>query len=342
MQLGQAVEPAASRFVMPDPALATPGDDLIAIGADLAPGTLLAAYRAGIFPMPVEPRRKRSKMAWYSPDPRGIIPIDGLHVTRSMRKSARRFEIRHDTAFTEVMRRCGDPTRPGRWITEEIVTAYDALYGLGWAHSIEVWRDDRLVGGVYGLLIDRLFAGESMFHLETDASKVALDGAGRMAAAARRRAVRRAMDDTASGLTGGHRRTTPEVPATARRCGRSTGNVTAAKAAPDRNRSEWPPDHSVRSRDGRPTIPWDSPPWMAARPSNADPGWAVRPPPTLSPSPAESAKRPTWFPPEGNLSEPATAPSRGRWSWCRSYLSLLGRTFFGAFDPGLEHNLKIF
>ena len=174
VQLGQPVEPAASRFVMPDPALATPGDDLIAIGADLAPGTLLAAYRAGIFPMPVEPRRKRSKMAWYSPDPRGIIPIDALHVTRSMRKSARRFEIRLDTVFTEVMRRCGDPTRPGRWITEEIVTAYDVLYGLGWAHSIEVWRDDRLVGGVYGLLIDRLFAGESMFHVETDASKVAL------------------------------------------------------------------------------------------------------------------------------------------------------------------------
>ena len=171
---GEPVEPAASRFAMPDPGSGTPGDDLIAIGADLAPGTLLAAYRAGIFPMPVEPRRKRSKMAWYSPDPRGIIPIDGLHVTRSMRKSARRFEIRHDTVFSEVMRRCGDPARPGRWITEEIVTAYDALYGLGWAHSIEVWRDERLVGGVYGLLIDRLFAGESMFHLETDASKVGL------------------------------------------------------------------------------------------------------------------------------------------------------------------------
>ena len=170
----QPVEPAASRFVMPDPALATPGDDLIAIGADLAPGTLLAAYRTGIFPMPVEPRRKRSKMAWYSPDPRGIIPIDGLRVTRSMRKSARRFEIRHDTVFAEVMRQCGDPARPGRWITDEIVTAYDVLYGLGWAHSVEVWLDDRLVGGVYGLLVDRLFAGESMFHLETDASKVAL------------------------------------------------------------------------------------------------------------------------------------------------------------------------
>ncbi len=171
---GQPIEPAPSRFVMPDPALAAPGDDLIAIGADLEPGTLLAAYRAGLFPMPVDPRRRRSKTAWYSPDPRGVIPIDELRVTRSMRKSSRRFEIRHDTAFVEVVRRCGDPARPGRWITDEILGAYDALFGLGWAHSTEVWLDDRLVGGVYGVAIDRLFAGESMFHTETDASKVAL------------------------------------------------------------------------------------------------------------------------------------------------------------------------
>jgi leucyl/phenylalanyl-tRNA--protein transferase len=159
---------------MPDPAQATPGDDLIAIGADLAPGTLLAAYRAGLFPMPVEPRRRRSKIAWYSPDPRGIIPLDGLRVTRSMRRSFQRFEIRIDTSFADVVRRCGDPSRPGRWITDDIVDAYTALYELGWAHSIEVWRSDQLVGGLYGVGVDRLFAGESMFHLDTDASKVAL------------------------------------------------------------------------------------------------------------------------------------------------------------------------
>ncbi len=159
---------------MPDPTGADPGDDLIAIGADLAPGTLLAAYRSGLFPMPLDPGRRRSKIAWYSPDPRGIIPVDGLRVTRSMRGSARRFEIRHDTCFVDVMRQCADPTRPGRWINDEIIAAYDALFGLGWAHSVEVWRQDRLVGGLYGVWIDGLFAGESMFHLETDASKVAL------------------------------------------------------------------------------------------------------------------------------------------------------------------------
>ena len=168
------VEPPPSRFTMPDPGEAAPGDDLVAIGADLAAGTLLAAYRSGLFPMPVEPRRRRSKIAWYSPDPRGIIPIDGLNVTRSMRRSARKFEVRVDTAFSEVMLQCGDPSRPGRWITREIVDAYVELYALGWAHSIEVWREGRLVGGLYGVAIDRLFAGESMFHLETDASKVAL------------------------------------------------------------------------------------------------------------------------------------------------------------------------
>jgi len=159
---------------MPDPAQAAPGADLIAIGADLLPGTLLAAYRAGLFPMPVEPKKRRSKVAWYSPDPRGIIPIDGLHVSRSMRRSFKRFEIRIDSAFVDVMRRCGDPSRPGRWITDEIVDAYTALYDLGWAHSIEVWRNEQLVGGLYGVGIDRLFAGESMFHVDTDASKVAL------------------------------------------------------------------------------------------------------------------------------------------------------------------------
>jgi leucyl/phenylalanyl-tRNA--protein transferase len=159
---------------MPDPSDAPPGEDLVAVGADLAAGTLLAAYRAGLFPMPVDPRRRRSKMAWFSPDPRGIIPLDGLHVSRSLRRSMRRFEIRMDTRFAEVVRACGDPTRPGRWITEPIVDAYTALFDLGWGHSVEVYCDDVLVGGLYGLRIDRFFAGEAMFHTATDASKAAL------------------------------------------------------------------------------------------------------------------------------------------------------------------------
>lgn len=160
---------------MPDPLQVEPGEDLVAIGADLEPGTLLAAYRAGLFPMPVDPRRRRSKMAWFSPDPRGIIPLDGLHVSRSLRRSIRRFEVRMNTAFTEVVEACGDPARPGRWITPAVVAAYTELFGLGWGHSVEVYDDaGALVGGLYGLRIERFFAGEAMFHRATDASKTAL------------------------------------------------------------------------------------------------------------------------------------------------------------------------
>jgi len=169
------VRPAPSRFVMPDPAEAEPGNDVIAIGADLEPGTLLAAYRSGLFPMPVHPERRRSKIAWYSPDPRGILPLEGLHVSRSLRRSCRRFETRHDTAFEAVMRACADPNRDGRWITEDFIQAYVRLFDLGWAHSVEVYDDDdTLVGGLYGVLIGGFFAGEAMFHHATDASKVAL------------------------------------------------------------------------------------------------------------------------------------------------------------------------
>ncbi len=168
------VIPPPSRFEMPDPAHAEPGRDLVAVGADLEPGTLLAAYRAGLFPMPVDPRRRRSKIAWYSPDPRGVLPLDGLHVSRSLRRSRRRFEHRIDSEFEAVIRACADPRRDGRWITEDFIAAYSRLFELGWGHSIEVYSDDELVGGLYGLRIGALFAGEAMFHHATDASKVAL------------------------------------------------------------------------------------------------------------------------------------------------------------------------
>jgi leucyl/phenylalanyl-tRNA--protein transferase len=117
---------------------------------------------------------RRKVVGWWSPDPRGIIPLDGLIVSRSLRRSCGRFEARLDTCFREVVERCGDPRRPGGWITPAIVSAYERLHVLGWAHSMEVFSEAGLAGGVYGVRIGRFFAGESMFHRETDASKVAL------------------------------------------------------------------------------------------------------------------------------------------------------------------------
>lgn len=143
-------------------------DDIVALGGDLEPGTVLDAYRLGLFPMRVD-----GVLAWWSPDPRGVIPLDGFHCSRSLRASIARFEVRLNTAFEAVVRGCADPRREHGWIDESFVSAYCALHELGWAHSVETWRDGELVGGLYGLRIDGLFAGESMFHRVTDASKVA-------------------------------------------------------------------------------------------------------------------------------------------------------------------------
>ncbi len=162
------VEPPPCRWELP-PATIADEHGIVGLGADLEPGTVLAAYRAGLFPM-----RVQGELAWWSPDPRGIMPLDGMHVSRSLRRAIPRFEITVDAAFESVMRACGDPRREHGWIDESFVTAYVRLAGLGWAHSIEVWRDGELAGGLYGLRIGRFFAGESMFHRVTDASKVAL------------------------------------------------------------------------------------------------------------------------------------------------------------------------
>jgi leucyl/phenylalanyl-tRNA--protein transferase len=143
--------------------------DLVAVGGDLEPETLLAAYRRGLFPMPVG-----DLLGWWSPDPRGILPLDGFHVSRSLRRAIPRFEVRVDSAFEAVVAGCADPTRPHGWIDDAIVTAYTRLHRLGHAHSVEAWRDGDLAGGLYGVRIGGLFAGESMFHRVTDASKVAL------------------------------------------------------------------------------------------------------------------------------------------------------------------------
>ncbi len=164
--------PPISPWRFPDPAVAD-DNGFVAAGADLQPGTLLTAYRHGLFPMPL----RRRTVGWWSPDPRGIIPLDGLHVSRSTRRSARRFRVTRDTAFADVMHACGDPRRPHGWINEAFVAAYTELHRLGWANSVEVWEPQpggRLVGGLYGVRIGGFFAGESMFHTETDASKVAM------------------------------------------------------------------------------------------------------------------------------------------------------------------------
>jgi leucyl/phenylalanyl-tRNA--protein transferase len=162
------VEPPPTRWQMPDPRRAD-GHGIAAVGADLEPGTLLAAYRRGLFPMRVD-----GQLAWWSPDPRGILPLDGFHASASLRRARGRFEVRVDSAFTDVMLGCADPRRPHGWIDDSFVHAYTRLHELGWAHSVEAWRDGVLAGGVYGLRIGGFFAGESMFHRVRDASKVAL------------------------------------------------------------------------------------------------------------------------------------------------------------------------
>jgi leucyl/phenylalanyl-tRNA--protein transferase len=178
------VEPAPSRYAF-DLTSAPPGEDFLGTGADLEPGTLLAAYRSGAFPMPVTQHPAHRRIGWWSPDPRGVIPLDGLHVSRSLRAACRRFEIRVDTAYDDVVRGCADPSRPGGWIRRDIATAYRTLHDLGWVHSIEAWSvgqdgRERLSGGLYGVAVGGLFAGESMFHgpapEDRDASKVALVG----------------------------------------------------------------------------------------------------------------------------------------------------------------------
>ncbi len=141
----------------------------------MAPATLLGAYGRGLFPMRLAPG---GPLAWWSPDPRGIVPLDGVHVSRSLRRSLGRFTVTADRAFEAVMRACGDPARPHGWIDESFVEAYVALHGLGVAHSVEVWSTGadggvELSGGIYGVALGGLFAGESMFHRRTDASKVA-------------------------------------------------------------------------------------------------------------------------------------------------------------------------
>ena len=171
---GVPVEPPPGPWAFPAP---RGDDDLVGIGADLEPGTLLAAYRSGLFPMPVGEPGESPPLGWWSPVQRGILPLDGLRVSRSLARSCRRFEVRVDTAFADVVDACADGRREQGWITDDIRDAYLELHRLGWAHSVEAWADEgSLAGGLYGVAVGGLFAGESMFHRRPDASKVALVG----------------------------------------------------------------------------------------------------------------------------------------------------------------------
>lgn len=173
-------DPATPAWSFP-PVESLPESDLVALGADLSPATLVAAYRQGFFPMPLTlplsealRARKRTEIGWFHPLERGVFLPGDLHVSRSLHKSLRRFTTTIDTAFDQVIDACGDPSRPHGWIDHQIVDAYTRLHELGVAHSVEVWDDEGLAGGLYGVAIDGLFAGESMFHRRPNASKVAM------------------------------------------------------------------------------------------------------------------------------------------------------------------------
>jgi len=159
------------RLQFPDPRRADV-EGLVAVGGDMSVDRLLLAYRSGIFPWTAAP------VTWWSPDPRAIIELDRLHVSHSLQRVLRKalFEVTIDQAFKEVMKGCAAPA-PGRrstWISPEFLEAYTALHKAGFAHSLECWQAKRLVGGIYGVAIGGFFAGESMFHRVSDASKVAL------------------------------------------------------------------------------------------------------------------------------------------------------------------------
>jgi leucyl/phenylalanyl-tRNA--protein transferase len=166
------IEPPSTGIVFPDPRLAPDDEHVVAIGSDFRPGTLLEAYRHGIFPWPHSSRY----VPWCSMNPRAIFPLDREpHWSRSLRRTLRISTFRRsiDEAFADVVVACGDERPHARWIVAPYVEGYRKLHALGWTHSVEVWDAHQLVGGIYGIAIGGLFAGESMFHRRTDASKIA-------------------------------------------------------------------------------------------------------------------------------------------------------------------------
>lgn len=180
---GVPVDPGPSRWLLPDPDTCDEPSGVVGFGADLAAPTLVDAYRRGMFPWPHE----GVSLPWFSPDPRGVLVPRDVKVSRSLRQRLRRtgWATTVDAAFEQVIRACAERSDDeGTWITRKMRRAYNELARLGWAHSVEVWDGDRLVGGLYGVQLGGVFTGESMFHREPDGSKVALvDLCARLAAA---------------------------------------------------------------------------------------------------------------------------------------------------------------
>jgi len=162
------------KHIFPPPHLASP-EGLLAVGGDLSPGRLLAAYRQGIFPWYAE----GDPILWWSPDPRMVLYPNEFNPSRSLKRTIRRqiYQVSFDTAFDQVIHNCGrlrTENGEGTWITPEMAAAYIQLHTLGYAHSVEAWHDGQLVGGLYGIAMGRIFFGESMFSTMSDASKVCL------------------------------------------------------------------------------------------------------------------------------------------------------------------------
>ncbi len=166
---GIAILQAGDEF--PDPRNG-PKDDPIAIGLELSPALMLKGYRQGLFAWSANP------VTWWSPDPRAIIPLDGLRVSKRLARKikAQPFQVTMDMAFNQVVEQCAQPRHRGDgvWITQEFRTAFSELHALGYAHSVECWQKENLVGGIFGVAVNRFFSAESMFHTATDASKIAL------------------------------------------------------------------------------------------------------------------------------------------------------------------------
>lgn len=148
-------------------------EDLRAVSYTATQPQVLSSYRAGLFPMGIG-SGGTGRMGWWAPRRRGVLLPGDLKISKSLRKSMRRFECSVNTDFEQVIRACADPNRPGSWITEDIIGLYQGLHADGWAHSVEVRSEGVLVGGLYGIAMGSFFAGESMFHTQRDASKAAL------------------------------------------------------------------------------------------------------------------------------------------------------------------------